>query len=179
MHFMGKRNKYVIFVLLLALSSCSGKMPEPVQYPKKIKAANYKITFTNNDLWDTVYDSMNVKRVTNRDTVTYIYYKDGKRLNDTLKIYGNSVVFNSEKLNPKSFKKLLYKGREISIYKFHYMDERRVHATCQPVHTLFITDSSGVFIKRVSALSSHVYESNIQKELQQLVIKDSVFFRSY
>lgn len=172
-------SKYVFIVVLMALASCSGKLPEPVKWPEKVKADNYKITFTNNNLWNAVYDSMDVKRVTNRDTVTYIYYKDSNRLNDTLKIYGTEVVFNGEKSNPKSFKKMRYNGKEILIRKFQYMDDRRVHTTCQPVHTLFITDSLGIFIKKVSSIGSSTYESDLAIELQKKVKKDRDFFHSY
>lgn len=171
-------SKYIVLLLLLGLWGCSGKLLEPLEKPI-IKATGYKMVFTNYNWLDTLRENVTVKRVTNRDTVTYIYVKEQGKLSDTLKIYGSDVLLNREKINSKSNKQFFYNGKKITIHKFHYMDDRRLLTSCPPVHTFFINDSLGIFLKKVSTLNSYTFTSDIDPELQKLVIKDSVFFRSY
>jgi predicted DNA-binding transcriptional regulator len=178
---MDRMNKYIILLLPLVLCACSGKLREEVNKPKKIKITNCTMSLTHYDIngyqdIDTMHKEIVVNRILNSDTITYIYNRDKNALADTLKIYKNIFLFNRERLETFSEKKMSFKGSEIIVYQFLYLDNRVLHSTCSVPFILYINDSLGIVMATRRRWHIDEYGTQVQ-ELQKMIQKDSVFFR--
>lgn len=173
--------RYIILLLLTCLCSCSDRLADSEKRARKVKFEHYKMPITYYDVngykdVDTLHKEIRVGRIVNQDTVTYIYERDKGELTDTLKIYKNIFLFNRERLKTYSEKKMSFKGKEITVYNFLYLDNRVLHATCSVPWVLYINDSVGVIM--ATRRRWHIVEYGIQThELQKMIQKDSVFFQ--
>lgn len=176
---MCKMNKYVIVVLIFALFGCSGKKSGELHVSKikNFKVACKSISHSYPGITsDTIVTYLNMKRIVQTDTVTYIYFNSDARLNDTLKIYGKIYLFNHERLTTFSTKKVHFKKAEIPVYRFLYdgykifnNNKRVMRASCSVPWSLFINDSLGLVLKgsRFEIIEYGAGVRDVQKQLEE------------
>ncbi|QEE50206.1 hypothetical protein FUA48_11640 [Flavobacterium alkalisoli] len=169
-------------VLFLLALSCKQKDTVTVQTEREIKLSLYHIKCTTDIKgvsFDTLNyferDSLSLKRIQVKDTLTYIYpYRYMMDYTDTLAITKTNVVLRDELkyLSQKTFK---LNGKPIVVKK--YLQD--VFPT-GPTGNVFINDSLGIVMSRMVghpySVHIHCYDVENLEELHKSIAVDDVFF---
>ncbi|WP_291275286.1 hypothetical protein [Flavobacterium sp.] len=137
-----------VIAIFLIFISCNKRATEVSSSIIKIRVFNF---VTNN------YEIFNSKKIEIKNNIHYFVY-DFDKHKDTLKLFGENIYFNNQKLKKIDSEDIYVNGKYYSISKCYYEDEKNFKFD----KYLFINEEIGLLFLQ-NLFTGNMYEYDIQK----------------